>query len=84
MNKKKLIKQKPYEIFPVLIKWLANNLTKSNYKETSYALRIASKVLTVLQTRGKPEAIKYCKNLRSIFLKSILSMDQEFNLGNQL
>jgi hypothetical protein len=84
MSRKNLLKLTPYEAFPALIKWLANNLTKSNYKDTSYALRIVDKILTILKTRGKPEAIRYCKELRLNYLKFILSINKDFKIENKL
>lgn len=81
---KKQIRHKPKELIPALILWLANNLTMSSYKESSYALWIVNKILSIMETRGKPEAIRYTKDLRLKFLKSILSMNQEFEIKDQL
>jgi len=68
-----------------IINWLAKNLTKSNEKETNYAQRIASKILTVASSRGKAEAIRYTKDLRLKFTKIILSIDPvDFKRRDQL
>jgi len=78
-------KRKLNEFTLVCIKWLASNLTKSSYKDTTYVLQVANKILKVLDTRGKPEAIKYTKDLRLKFTKVILSIDPvTFKRGDQL
>jgi len=77
-------KRKLNEFILLTIKWLAGSMNLS-YKETSYILRVTNKILNVLETRGKTEGIKYCKDLRLKFTKVILSMDPvSFNRGDQL
>jgi len=79
--KKKLIRAiSPNKFFPSLIRWLGTSILKCTSKELSYGLWITDKILTVLRTRGKREAIRYCKDLRLSFLELILSMTPEFNL----
>jgi len=79
--KKKIIKAlSPNKFFDKLIRWLGTGILKCTSKELSYGLWITDKILTVLKTRGKHEAIKYCKGLRLRFLDLILSMDEGFNL----
>lgn len=84
-NKKRQAKAWTFNGFILCsIKWLAGIL-KLKYKDTTIALRIADKILNVINTRGKPEGVKYTKDLRLKFSKVILSMDPEnFKRGEQL
>jgi len=80
MKKKRIKALRPNKFFTRLVRWLGTGLLNSSSKELSYGLWITDKILTVLKTRGKHEAIKYCKGLRLRFLDLILSMDEGFNL----
>jgi hypothetical protein len=42
------------------IKWLADN-SKLSYKETTLVLRVANKILNIMENRGNAEAIRYTK-----------------------
>jgi hypothetical protein len=80
----KIKKRKLNEFIILALKWLASSINLS-YKETSYVLRVANKILRVLESRGKAEAIRYTKDLRLKFTKAILSMDPvTFERGDQL
>jgi len=81
MRSRKNISNKTDKFFSKLIKWLANNLTMSSCMELTMCLRVTDKIFTILNTRGKTQAIKYCKDLRLVFINHIFDMDDEFNPG---
>jgi hypothetical protein len=65
------------------LKWLAN-IQKFGYKDTIFILRVATKILKVLETRGKTECIRYYKDLSLKFTKVVLTIDPvTFKRGDQ-
>jgi len=66
--------RKPDEFILSTLRWFANSL-KLNYQDTTIALQVASKIFTILDTRGKTQCIKYVKDLRLKFTKIMLSID---------
>lgn len=66
-----------------LVKWLGNCLLNVSNLELTYALSVVDKILSISNTRGIPEAIRYSKELRRKFTTHILSMDSEFNSSYQ-
>jgi len=82
-SKDKQRKRKLPEFILSSLKWLANT-QKLGYKDTTLVLGVATKILTVLNTRGKTECIRYCKDLRLKFAKIVLSVDPvTFKRGDQ-
>lgn len=62
-----------------LLDWLAGCL-RSTPSELVLAKRLLNKILDVLDTRGKPECIKYTKNLRLNFMKFFMKSSSDENM----
>jgi len=65
------------------LEWLANTVNLP-YSETTLILRVANKILNIFESRGKTEVIRYTKDLRLKFTKTVLkTCPVEFNFKSQ-
>lgn len=82
MNKKyksNLKGRSPFKIFPILLEWLAKCLGfAKTSKEYHLVMQITHKILTILETRGKRETIRYVKDLRLRYVRFLLSLNPHF------
>jgi hypothetical protein len=75
IKRKNIITIKIVKISLRIISWLANvtNVTRQTHNS---CLRLAEKIIRVVNTRGIAEGINYSKSLRATFLETMLNMQQ--------